>query len=453
MHQRTVQRIVVVLLFVSTAILFCHDGQFSPQGRRCKHAGIFDCHDVDQLLQATSFDFATLSGHNILKVTASSGSAVFKPVCRQLEMEKIGSKVPAWHIFNGHEVQTQAWLEEYAYELSALLGMHNVPCVRSKRFYIDEVGKSARHVFKRACFFLDGEREFVIGSLTAMIPDLSERGVSLPLCLTLCLCRHTELPSFVLQFFPDHAIAAFSNSLSGLDTLKGCVMVDILSDISNVLALDVLLDNTDRRFAPPGTEAAAGFHRGKMINHFSGAGRFLGLDFDSGLRDCIGCHSSALLQTPGSMTYWNERGTTGKQIEWCKMSRVVYEILSNPARFGQQLRLLSEKLAKGESLLGFLLRHNPKVNGNWSVGFGRAVSNKIRTTTLPVTHAGPPQQMRWLEESVQESAQLLVEHMSQCSGRNGEAQTLYTDCSNRYGPCVLGSYYLSAKSKSKSKSR
>jgi hypothetical protein len=67
----------------------------------------------------------------------------------------------------------QPWIEVYASELARLFEMENVPCVRSKRFFLDELqGGCLRSEIHKANIFKENERAFLICSITATIPDL-----------------------------------------------------------------------------------------------------------------------------------------------------------------------------------------------------------------------------------------------------------------------------------------
>jgi hypothetical protein len=141
-------------------------GDMALFGRQkaCGQAGHFDCTILDSFTAAPPFEFSKFQQHALFKVTAANGvSAVFKVACDPDKIHKI----------------RQPWMEEYAFELSRLFGMRNVPCVRSKRFFLDEIrGSMTRDELAPEFIFKEGKREFLIGSITALIPDLVARTVT-----------------------------------------------------------------------------------------------------------------------------------------------------------------------------------------------------------------------------------------------------------------------------------
>ena len=196
-----------------------------------------------------------------------------------------------------------------------------------------------------------------------------------------------------------------------------------------------------------------------MRNHFMGAGRFLGFDFDWSFRQCIGCHPARLIERPDTIWYWQQQrhleknrhssgdsrsggsgsgGSRSDAIEWCRFPRSTYRLLKSHTKLKAQLSALSERMLRRGSLLRFLFNQYPAFEDNGrSAALGRAFSPEYNASAL--THRGALQ-MVLVERSILEGAQLLVEHIDRCSAIHGESTTLVGGDGCRRPACPI--YYF-----------
>jgi hypothetical protein len=151
-----------------------------------------------------------------------------------------------------------------------------------------------------------------------------------------------------------------------------------------------------------------------MHNHFMGAGRFLGFDFDWSFRQCIGCHKPHLVKKPDSARHFG--------VEWCRFPKTSYQLLASPAVLSMRLNSLSARLLDRDTLLRFFLRQYPTFNHRGqSMALGRAFSPEYNASSH--MHAAS-RQMGLVERSILESARLLTEYIDSCKERHGESQVV-----------------------------
>jgi hypothetical protein len=138
-------------------------------------------------------------------------------------------------IFKAQGVGTRyiQWAAVYASALSKVFGIGNAPCVRSMKFFKDEIKHEGPSIFDHDAYTNieeQSKRQFVVGSIAAFIPDIHENP------------------------FP----STFSTKMFGtsVDAMKLANCKDggisqwavVMSDISNTLVLDALMGNSDRKY-------------------------------------------------------------------------------------------------------------------------------------------------------------------------------------------------------------
>jgi hypothetical protein len=162
MHQR-LAAVLGCVVVVGTVCYMLLLGGVSRGPSDCWQAGHFNCDLLDTFAASPPFAFSPFKRHALFKVTAANGiNVVFKGAC---DPEK------------SHRIR-QPWMEEYAFGLAVVLGIGNVPCAQSKRFFLDEMqGGMAHSAIPPECIH-SRHRRFVVGSITALIPDFTERTVS-----------------------------------------------------------------------------------------------------------------------------------------------------------------------------------------------------------------------------------------------------------------------------------
>jgi hypothetical protein len=186
--------------------------------KQCQ-SGHLNCATIDSFV--TNGPFVLTSGKEKLKrATASNGiSAVLK--CAEKPTQSLNDT----DVYQG--LLPQPWIEVYATELGRLFGMDNLPCVRSMRFFFDELlpGSIPGDIHPHNIFAERG-RQFIVCSVAAVIPDL------------------------ITHPFPSSlAKAAFMQSANAVQIERSVCTGShaiFISDVFSVLALDALLGNWDR---------------------------------------------------------------------------------------------------------------------------------------------------------------------------------------------------------------